>query len=71
MDLNSLLYFVTVAKFENMSRASEQLHLSQPALSKSIALLEDNLGVELFDRNGRSIKLNRYGKFFLESRKYY
>src|SRR5690554_5622047 len=49
-----------------MSRASEQLHLSQPALSKSIALLEDNLGVELFDRNGRSIKLNRYGKFFLE-----
>lgn len=66
MDLNSLLYFVTVAKFENMSRASEQLHLSQPALSKSIALLEDNLGVELFDRNGRSIKLNRYGKFFLE-----
>lgn len=66
MDFTSLQYFVTVAKFENMSRASEQLHLSQPALSKSIALLEENLGVELFDRNGRAIKLNRYGKFFLE-----
>ncbi len=66
MDFTSLIYFRTVAKYENMSRASEHLHISQPALSKSISLLEDSLGVVLFDRNGRSIKLNRYGKFFLE-----
>ncbi|KGR91517.1 LysR family transcriptional regulator [Ureibacillus massiliensis 4400831 = CIP 108448 = CCUG 49529] len=66
MDFISLMYFKTVAKYENMSRASEHLHVSQPALSKSIALLEENLGVTLFDRHGRSIKLNRYGKFFLE-----
>ncbi|QCR32858.1 LysR substrate-binding domain-containing protein [Lysinibacillus sp. SGAir0095] len=66
MDFNSLQYFVLVAKYENMSRAAEVLHITQPALSKSISLLEENLGVTLFDRNGRSIKLNRYGRFFLE-----
>lgn len=66
MDINALIYFQTVAKYENMSRAAEELHLTQPALSKSISMLEEDLGVELFDRNGRSIKLNRYGKFFLE-----
>lgn len=66
MDFHSLYYFKVVAKYENMSKASEELHITQPALSKSIAQLEDNLGVTLFDRNGRSIKLNKYGKFFLE-----
>ncbi|NLY81044.1 MAG: LysR family transcriptional regulator [Lysinibacillus sp.] len=66
MDINALIYFQTVAKYENMSRAAEELHLTQPALSKSISMLEEDLGVELFDRNGRSIKLNRYGKFLLE-----
>nr|MBO2506718.1 LysR family transcriptional regulator [Bacilli bacterium] len=66
LDIHSLIYFQTVAKYENMSRAAEILHVSQPALSKSISMLEEYLGVELFDRNGRSIKLNRYGKFFLE-----
>jgi len=66
MDFIALHYFRTVAKYENMSRAAADLHITQPALSKSISLLEESLGVELFDRNGRSIKLNRYGKFFLE-----
>lgn len=66
MDFNSLQYFVLVAKYENMSRAAEILHITQPALSKSISLLEESLGVTLFERNGRSIKLNRYGRFFLE-----
>ncbi|SOC21147.1 DNA-binding transcriptional LysR family regulator [Ureibacillus xyleni] len=66
MEFNSLYYFTKVAKYENMSRAAEELHISQPALSKSISVLETSVGVELFDRNGRSIKLNRYGKFFLE-----
>lgn len=66
MDINALIYFQTVAKYENMSRAAEELHITQPALSKSISMLEEYLRVELFDRNGKSIKLNRYGKFFLE-----
>ncbi|MEK4229942.1 LysR family transcriptional regulator [Solibacillus sp. FSL H8-0538] len=66
MELMPLIYFKLVAKLENMSRAAEQLHITQPALSKSISQLEASLGVPLFDRNGRSIRLNRYGKFFLE-----
>ena len=62
----ALIYFKCVAQYENMSRAAEILHITQPALSKSIAQLERELGVQLFDRHGRSIKLNRYGAFFLE-----
>ncbi len=66
MELQPLFYFQTVARLENMSRAAEKLHITQPALSKAIAQLEKSLGVELFFRNGRSIHLNRYGHFFLE-----
>lgn len=66
MELLPLIYFKTVAYYENMSTAAKQLHITQPALSKSIAQLEGSLGVQLFDRNGRSVKLNRYGRFFLE-----
>lgn len=65
MELQPLLYFKCVATYENMSRAAEVLHITQPALSKSIAQLEASLGIQLFDRQGRSIKLNRYGVFFL------
>src|SRR5690606_41193716 len=43
------------------------LNISQPALSKSISNIEQEIGVPLFDRQGRSIALNRYGKLFLES----
>lgn len=64
--LQPLIYFKCVAAYENMSRAAEELHITQPALSKSIAQLEASLGIQLFDRHGRSIKLNRYGLFFLE-----
>ncbi|MER2192108.1 MAG: LysR family transcriptional regulator [Solibacillus sp.] len=66
MELQPLIYFKCVATHENMSRAAEMLHITQPALSKSIAQLEASLGIQLFDRHGRSIKLNRYGMFFLE-----
>lgn len=64
MELLPLIYFKTVAHYENMSRAAEQLHITQPALSKSISQLEDSLGIQLFDRQGRTIRLNRYGRFF-------
>lgn len=66
LGLQPLIYFKCVATYENMSRAAEVLHITQPALSKSVAQLEASLGVQLFDRQGRSIKLNRYGVFFLE-----
>lgn len=65
MDLLQLEYFQMVAKYQHMTRAAEELHIAQPSLSKVIARLEEDLGVALFDRIGRQIKLNSYGKAFL------
>ena len=66
MDLHQLRYFRVVARVEHMTRAAEELHISQPSLSKTIHRLEDELGVPLFDRQGRSIQINQFGKAFLE-----
>lgn len=65
MELLQLQYFSAVAKFEHITKASEYLHVSQPTVSQMIARLEKELGVPLFDRVGRSISLNTYGKAFL------
>ncbi|MDF1999490.1 LysR family transcriptional regulator [Peribacillus frigoritolerans] len=65
MDWHQINYFQKVAKVQHITRAAEQLSISQPALSRSISKLEDELGVQLFDRKGRNIYLNRYGKMFL------
>ncbi|MDC7125950.1 MAG: LysR family transcriptional regulator [Spirochaetales bacterium] len=67
MDITQLRYFQAVAKTENVSRASETLHITQPNLSKSIARLEDELGVQLFEHRKGKISLNEYGRIFLES----
>jgi len=65
MYLLQLLYFHTVARKEHMTRAAEELHIAQPSLSKAIFKLEEELGVPLFERVGRQIKLNNFGKAFL------
>ncbi|HZG80891.1 MAG TPA: LysR family transcriptional regulator [Brevibacillus sp.] len=65
MDLLQLKYFQIVARLEHMTRAAEELHISQPSLSKMISRLEKHLGVPLFDRHGKQIRLNRFGKIFL------
>ncbi|PEZ74649.1 LysR family transcriptional regulator [Bacillus sp. AFS017274] len=65
MDWHQFNYFQKVASVQHITRAAEQLSISQPALSRSISKLEDELGVQLFDRKGRNIYLNRYGKMFL------
>lgn len=67
MEIQQLEYFKVVAETEHMTQAAEMLNISQPALSKSISNIEHEIGVPLFDRQGRSIVLNRYGKLFLES----
>ncbi len=67
MNIAQIRYFVTAAQLQNISKAAEALHLSQPALSKSIAKLEEELGTELFVRNGKRIALNDQGRRFLES----
>ncbi|EKN67232.1 transcriptional regulator [Schinkia azotoformans MEV2011] len=66
MEWHQITYFQTVAKMQHITQAAEQLAISQPALSRSIAKLEDELGVKLFNRKGRNIYLNRYGEMFLK-----
>lgn len=63
---NKLLYFVKLARIENYTKAAEQLDISQPTLSHNIASLEDEIGVKLFEKSGRSIMLTKSGKVFLE-----
>ena len=64
MELTQLSYFLAVARQQHLTRASEQLAVTQPALSHSISKLEKELGVPLFERRGRNIQLNRYGDLF-------
>lgn len=66
MELLQLKYFQVVAKHEHMTQAAEELNISQPSLSKVINRLEGELGVLLFDRQGRNIRLNAFGKSFLD-----
>ena len=66
MDLLQIKYFQTVAHMEHMTRAANALQIAQPALSATIAKLEKDLGVPLFNRTGRNIVLNEYGRAFLK-----
>lgn len=66
MELLQLQYFRTVARMEHMTKASQELRIAQPALSKTIARLEEDVGVPLFDRRGRQIRLNTFGEVFLK-----
>ena len=61
MDLRILRYFLAVADEGNITRASERLHVSQPALSTQLAALEDELGQKLFERGARGIELTEKG----------
>lgn len=61
MDLRNLRYVLEVAKQQNVTKAAEILHMTQPTLSKIIKNLEDELGVTLFDRSGKYVKLTDSG----------
>jgi len=65
MELLQLRYFRTVARLEHMTKAAQELRIAQPALSKTISRLEEDIGVPLFDRYGGRIRLNAFGKTFL------
>lgn len=65
MDLASLNAFIAVAETGSFSHAGERLHLTQPAISKRIAALEQQLAVRLFDRLGREIRLTEAGQALL------
>ena len=64
MDAKHLIFFKRTAELENMTKAAEELLVSQPFLSRVIAELEKELDTELFDRVGRGIKLNQCGQAF-------
>lgn len=66
MELRQLKYFIEVARVEHFSKAAETLHVAQSALSRQIGLLEKELGVELFEREGRNVRLTLIGKLFAE-----
>lgn len=65
MELRQIKYFIEVAKQEHVTEAANQLHVAQSAVSRQIARLEDELGVVLFARDGRNVKLTHIGKIFL------
>jgi LysR family hydrogen peroxide-inducible transcriptional activator len=62
MDLNQLRYFLAVARTGSFVRAAEEESVAQPSLSQQIKKLEAALGVPLFDRLGRGVRLTRYGQ---------
>ena len=65
MDTHALEAFLAVAEQQSFSRAAERLFVTQPAISKRIALLEEQLGTRLFDRIGRQIHLTEAGQALL------
>ncbi len=66
MELNNLRYFYEAAKCGHITKAAENLHIAQPALTKSIKALEDELNIKLFYKAGRGVKLSEYGEFLKE-----
>lgn len=65
LELRHLRYFEAVARLSHVTRAAAELHIAQPALSKQISQLELELGVVLFDRVGRSVRLTEAGEALL------
>ena len=61
MDLRVLHYFLTVAREQSFTKASKQLHITQPTLSRQLAALEEELGAKLLDRGGHKITLTEEG----------
>ena len=66
MELLQLQYFKTIAECQHITKAANKLMISQPSLSNTLSRIEAELGVQLFDRQGRNIVLNEYGKIVLE-----
>ena len=66
MTFNQLSYFYQAAVLEHFNQAAEKMNITEPSLSRSIAALEDELGVTLFEKRGRNVILTKAGEIFLE-----
>ena len=66
VNYNHLLYFQKLATYEHYGKAAEELHITQPSLSNAIHNLEEDLGVPLFEKSGRGVRLTKQGMRFLE-----
>ncbi len=66
MDITQLRHFKVLAETENMTRASSELHIAQPALSRTLRNLEQSFSLKFFDREGKRIYLNENGKILLK-----
>ena len=64
MDIRVLQYFLAVAREENITKAAQLLHITQPTLSRQLMGLEQELGVKLFSRSSHSITLTEEGMLF-------
>lgn len=67
MNLDHLRYFEAIATLQHYGKAAELLHVSQPNLNYAVTQLESELGVPLFEKVGRNVRLTRYGELFLQS----
>ena len=66
MTLNQLSYFYQAAVLQHFNQAAEKMNISEPSLSRSIAALENELGITLFEKRGRNVTLTKAGEIFLE-----
>ena len=65
MEIHQLEYMVAVAKFQSFTRAAAEINISQSSLSQQIRKLEEELGIKLFDRTTRTVRLTNAGSAFL------
>lgn len=66
MNLPQLRYFVTLAHVEHYTKAAEILNITQPCMTYTVRVLEEELGVKLFEKDGRNVALTKYGRMFLQ-----
>ena len=64
MNLSHLYYFRTLAEVQHYTRAAEKLFITQPTLSNAVSQLEKELGIPLFEKDGRNVKLTKQGREF-------
>lgn len=67
MKIEKLYYFLSVAKYQNFTKAAKECHIAQPAISKQMLSLEKELGFALFERKSRRVELTEAGREFYQS----